>query len=348
MLKKVIIICCIMTLMLSGCYKYPGDYVYYISVFGPNEVECNSFYHYKYADKGLNQSGLQRYDLITETDQDIYEASDPHNQIVSSYWGDDEEVYFVVLTYKKGDDEMTLYHYDLSSGNYETLLENEKSLRVYKDVNTNKIVLIRDFERYLIEDGKLKEIDKSDVIMSSFNNKTNVVRRVSTDGTLIEICKEYDNSEFTCTVNESSHSISALSNYGGKESGLTDFFVIEGDTIIGVFQITKGTRGLTTTNLIRERELKKELLVSINYKTGDSVILFNTKNNKTRIIGYSNGNIYLLKDSKIIRQNLSDNSEKEIYTLTYDGNKQLSFSWVGNRLIIFDEYYYQVIANIQT
>lgn len=334
-------------LLLTGCF-YPGEYVYYVHDFGPNEIECNSFYHYKYPEEGLYQAGLQRYDLITETDQDIFETSDPHKQIVSSYWGNDEEVYFVVLTYQKGDDKMTLYHYELSSGEYTILLDNEKSLRVYKDVNTNKIVLIRGFERYMIEDGNLKEIDESDVVMSSFNNKEAVVRRVSSDGTTIEICKKYDYSEFTYIVNGSSHSISALSNCGGKESGLTDFFVIEGDTIIGVFQITKGTRGLTTTNIIRERELKKELLVSINYNTGDSEILFNTKNNKTRIIGYSNGNIYLLKDSKIICQNLSDNSEKEIYTLTYDGDKQLSFSWVGNRLIIFDEYNYQVIANIQT
>lgn len=339
---------CVAILLLTGCDPYPGEYVYYISDFGPNEIECNSFYHYKYADEGLNQSGLQRYDLITETDQDIYETSDPHNQIVSSYWGNDEEVYFVVLTYQKGDDKMTLYHYDLKSGNYKTLLDNEKSLRVYKDVNTNKIVLIRGFDRYLIEDGNLKEIDKADVVMSNFNNKEDVVRRVSSEGITIEIWKKYNNNEFTCIVDGSSHSISALSNCGGKESGLTDNFVIEGDTIIGVVQITKGTRGLTTTNFIRERELKKELLVSINFKTGDSEILFNTQNNKTRIIGYSNGNIYLLKDGKIKCQNLSDNSEKEIYTLTYDGDKQLSFSWVGSRLIIFDEYNYKVIANIQT
>ncbi len=280
--------------MLSGCYKYPGDYVYYISVFGPNEVECNSFYHYTRVGKGLNQSGLQRYDLLTETDEVIFETSDPKKQIVSSYWGDDKEVYFVVLTYKKGDDEMTLYHYDLNSGKYETLLENEKSLRVYKDVNTNKIVLIRGFERYLIEDGKLKEIDKSSVVMSTFSKREDVVSRITSDGTLLEICKEYNNSEYTFRVDGTSHDITALSHSGGKKSGLTDYFVIEGDVIIGIFQITKGTHGYITANTIRSDQLKKELLVSINIITGESEILFNTKNNKTRIISYSKGIVYLL------------------------------------------------------
>lgn len=243
---------------------------------------------------------------------------------------------------------MILYHYDLRSGNYKILLDNEKSLRVYKDVNTNKIILIRGFERYMIEDRDLNAIDESEVVMSSFNNKEDVVRRVSSDGTTIEICKKYDYSEFTYIVNGSSHSISALSNCGGKESGLTDFFVIEGDTIIGVVQITKGTRGLTTTNIIRERELKKELLVSINYKTGDSEILFETKNNSIRIIGYRDGNVYLLNKGNIIKRNLADGSETELCTLSYEGDNQLSFSWIGSSLVIFDEDDYQVIASVQT
>jgi hypothetical protein len=129
---------------------------------------------------------------------------------------------------------------------------------------------------------------------------------------------------------------------------LTDFFVIEGDTIIGVVQITKGTRGLTTTNIIRERELKKELLVSINYKTGDSEILFETKNNSIRIIGYRDGNVYLLNKGNIIKRNLADGSETELCTLSYEGDNQLSFSWIGSSLVIFDEDDYQVIASVQT
>lgn len=335
-------------LLLSGCDTYPGEYVYYIHDFGPSDMECHSFYHYTRVDKALQQSGLQRYDLITETDQDIFMSSTPDKEEVTSYWGDDNVVYYVVTTYQKGDDDLALYYYDLKSDVCEKILENNKYLLVFRNSNTNRTIVKTDSQRFYIEDGILHEIEESDIIKSDFSSKEDVVRRVNADGTVVEICKELDSSKYTLKVDGSSYYITALPDFGVAESGLTNSFVTEGDTIIGIVQITRGTNGLPPGNFIRERQLKKELLVSINYKTGDSEILFNTKNNKTRIIGYSNGNIYLLKDGKIICQNLSDNSEKEIYTLTYDGDKQLSFSWVGSRLIIFDEYNLQVIANIQT
>ncbi len=333
-------------MLLTGCF-YPGEYVHYIHDFGPSDIDCHSFYHYTRVNNALNQSGLQRYDLITETDQDIFLSSTPDKEEVTSYWGDDNEVYFVVTTYQKGDDDLVLYYYDLKSDVCDKILENNKYLLVFQDSNTNRIIVKTDSQRYYVEDGILYEIEESDIIKSDFSSKEDVVRRVTADGTLIEICKELDSCKYTLKVEGVSHDITALPDFGVKESGLANYFVVEGDTIIGIFQITRGTNGLPPDNIIRERQLKKELLVSINYKTGDSEILFNTKNNKIRIIGYSNGNIYLLKDGKIVCQNLSDNSEKEIYTLTYDGDKQLSFSWVGRRLIIFDEYNLQVIANIQ-
>jgi len=348
MLKRFLFSLGIVMLLLSGCDTYPGEYVYYIHDFGPSDIDCHSFYHYTRVNNALNQSGLQRYDLITETDQDIFLSSTPDKEEVTSYWGDDNEVYFVVTTYQKGDDDLVLYYYDLKSDVCDKILENNKYLLVFQNSNTNRIMVKTDSQRYYVEDGILHEIEESDIIKSDFSSKKDVVRRVTADGTLIEICKELDSCKYTLKVEGVSHDITALPDFGVKESGLANYFVVEGDTIIGIFQITRGTNGLPPDNFIRERQLKKELLVSINYKTGDSEILFNTKNNKTRIIGYSNGNIYLLKDGKIICQNLSDNSEKEIYTLTYDGDKQLSFSWVGSRLIIFDEYNLQVIANIQT
>lgn len=348
MLKKILCSLCIVMLLLTGCDPYPGEYVHYIHDFGPSDMDCHSFYHYTSVDNKLRQSGLQRYDLLTETDQDIFLSSTPDKEEVTSYWGDDNEVYFVVTTYQKGDDDLVLYYYDLKSDVCEKILENNKYLLVFRNSNTNRTIVKTDSQRFYIEDGILHEIEESDIIKSDFSSKEDVVRRVNADGTVVEICKELDSSKYTLKVDGSSYYITALPDFGVAESGLTNNFVTEGDTIVGIVQITRGTNGLPPGNFIRERQLKKELLVSINYKTGDSEILFNTKNNKTRIIGYSNGNIYLLKDGKIICQNLSDNSEKEIYTLTYDGDKQLSFSWVGSRLIIFDEYNLQVIANIQT
>jgi hypothetical protein len=339
-----------MAFVLVGCSRpYSNGYVHYIHDLGPNDIECNSFYHYIRVEKGLNQSGLQRYDLITEKDQDIFISEDPDNQKVTSYWGDDDEVYYVVITYQEGDDEKVLYHYDLHSETCETMMTTEGYLDVSRDVITNKIKVITDEQNYFIEDGELQQIDPSDEISSGFSSSEDIVRIVSDDGTIIELYKQYKQSEFTYNVDGISHEITALSDCGGEKSGLSNFFVIEGDKVIGIVQIVKnGRNGIIPCNIIRYDDLKKEILVSIDYKTGESEILYDTQKNTIRIVGYSNGNVYLLNGSKIICKDLADGSEKEMCSLSNKGNKQLSFSWVGSKLIVFDEYNLQVIANIQT
>lgn len=349
MLKKILSMMCLV-LILTGCHKeYPGGYIPYINEMGPGEIECNSFYHYIRVGDGLNKSGLQRYDLITETDQDIYLASDPHKQEVSSFYGDDNEVYFVVTTHEKGSDESTLYCYDLKSDTCETLFSSEEYLYVCMDSLANKVLLIAHTQDYYIENRNLQEVDPSSVVRSSIGYHECIVRQVDANGTLIEISKEFNGSEFTYKVADTTGVITALSDCGGEEAGLSDYFTIEGDKVIGIVQITKeGMYGIIPCNYIRGGELKKELLVSLDYKTGESEILYNSKNNTIRIIGYSNGKAYLYKKDKVIRRNLSDGSEEEIYSLSYDGNGQLSFNWIGSKLIIFDEDNQQVVANIQT
>ena len=350
MLKKSLSIMCLMAFILVGCSRpYSSGYVHYIHDLGPNDIECNSFYHYIRVEKGLNQSGLQRYDLITEKDQDIFISEDPDNQKVTSYWGDDDEVYYVVITYQEGDDEKVLYHYDLHSETCETMMTTEGYLDVSRDVITNKIKVITDEQNYFIEDGELQQIDPSDEIVNEFSSAGSIVRRIADDGTIVEINKQYKENEFTINVDGISHEITALSNCGGEKSGLSNFFVVEDDKVIGIVQIAKnGRNGIIPCNILRYDDLKKEILVSINYKTGESEILYDTQKNTIRIIGYSNGNVYLLKSGKIICRNLSDGSEKEICSLSYKGDKQLSFSWVGSNLVVFDEYNLQVVANIQT
>ena len=106
--------------------------------------------------------------------------------------------------------------------------------------------------------------------------------------------------------------------------------------------------GIIPKNILPASKLKREVLVSFDYTTGESEILFETKNNSIRIIGYRDGGVYLLKKGNIIKRNLADGSETELCTLSYEGDNQLSFSWIGSSLVIFDEDDYQVIASVQT
>ena len=56
-----------MIIMLTGCMKTADGYVHYIEDFGPNDIECHSYYHYMRVEGGRYDSCLARYDLIMES-----------------------------------------------------------------------------------------------------------------------------------------------------------------------------------------------------------------------------------------------------------------------------------------
>lgn len=339
----------LLLLMLTSCNRtYDSGYISYIAEFGPNETECHSFYHYISGDKKGNFSGLRRYDLITNDEQDIYIVEDSQNQSISNYYGDDNEVYFVVTTTLENNDESVLFHYELNSNEYETLFTTDGWIGVFRDIDTNKIKVTTKEQNYYIEDGCLQAADIPESTVKPLYAHDSSVKLTSTDGTVIEINKKYKNTEFTYTIGNSTGVITALSDYDTEKSGVSQNFIIEDDKIFGIVQITKGKGGITPTNYIESGDLKKELLVCLDYKTGESEVLYNTKNKSTRIIGYSNNKVYLLKNQKVICKNLSDGNEKEISTISYDGDGQLVFYWIGSNLVIYDHDNYQVIANIQT
>lgn len=328
-------------------------YISYINEFGPNEIECNSFYHYMYVDGGCSYSGLMRYDLTTETEQEIYRVDDLQDQRVTSFLGDDDGVYFVVKSLQGKDAEMILFYYDLNSQEKESLLSSRDRLTVYKNTSTKRVMVTDGTQNYYIDNGSLQLAESSDVEAKSLYSDESSIELVDDNGTKIVISKEYDKKEFTYTVDGMTTVIDALSDCGGEKSGVSYTFAIEGSKVIGVVQITKGGSGyggsgIIPSNILPADKLKKEVLVSFDYKTGESEILYNTKNNSIRIIGYSNGKVFLLNNNIITSKSLSDGNEKEIYTLSYDGDGQITFNWIGSRLVIFDEDYLQVIANIQT
>jgi hypothetical protein len=350
MLKKFSLVFLLLLLMTTGCnLLFASENLPYIEAFGPNEIECHSFYHYTFDDQGLNYIGLKRYDLVSETDQDIYIVENPEIQELTGFYGDDDGVYYVVTTSQEQSKESILFYYDLNLGTMEELLTDENHIGVYKESTTNEVMVKTKTQSYSANKGTLQFLDDCGYTgRAEYSHESNV-ELVTDDGTMVEINKEYKERNFTYTINGTTNVITALSDCGGSESGVYRNFVIEGDNVVGIVQITKGTQGgITPTNCIPANKLKKEVLVSFNYKTGESEILYNTKSNAIRIIGYSDGNVFLYKKGKIICRHLNNGDEEELYKLSYKGNGQLTFNWVGRNLVIFDEDNLQVVANIKT
>ena len=177
---------------------------------------------------GYLYSGLKRYDLVTQEDQKIYIVEDSKNQSLTGYYGDDSEVYFVVTTSLEKE-ESVLFHYELNTNEYESILTAEGRIGVYRDLDTNKIKATTDTQSFYIENGILQAAEAPDNTATPLYEQESHVKLTSNDGTIIEISKEFKNDEFYYTIGNTTGVITALSDYNAEKSGVSNNFIIEDD-----------------------------------------------------------------------------------------------------------------------
>lgn len=85
--------------------------------------------------------------------------------------------------------------------------------------------------------------------------------------------------------------------------------------------------------LLFQRDIVRDMFFELNIDTGESQILYDTKNNQTRIIGYEDGILYLFKnDYKVYKQPLSGGEATEI--LSIPKSNDVIFDWCEDYLIV--------------
>ena len=78
--------------------------------------------------------------------------------------------------------------------------------------------------------------------------------------------------------------------------------------------------------------MRYDVLFWFDPKTEKDGILYSPWNNRSRIIGYQDGVIYLLKDYKIYTRTVENEKEKLVVELPSDTNYM--FDWQGDYLIV--------------
>jgi hypothetical protein len=104
----------------------------------------------------------------------------------------------------------------------------------------------------------------------------------------------------------------------------------DGKTIIALMSVSKNPNiGCD----LAQYEVKRDIIFTIDIQTGESKIIYDTRNNQTRIIGYENGTVYLLKNNfTIYSQPIEGGKLTEITTLPQTA--KASFDWQGDYLLI--------------
>ena len=87
---------------------------------------------------------------------------------------------------------------------------------------------------------------------------------------------------------------------------------------------------------IRQEQLRYDVLFKLDPETGESSILYKARNNRTRVIGYQDGVIYLLKNFRIYTQDV-ENGKRELF-LKLPRDNSYTFDWQGDHLIVIRGY----------
>ena len=102
--------------------------------------------------------------------------------------------------------------------------------------------------------------------------------------------------------------------------------------------------GRTKVLEMSQKHLERELLVEIDLETDTSRMLYDTRNNRTRIVGYRERNVYLLKDHIVYKNVLKTGEQREMYDLGQESmlwyeedgeHKDVHFEWYGDYMVVW-------------
>lgn len=137
------------------------------------------------------------------------------------------------------------------------------------------------------------------------------------------------------------HQIDCLSDSRYSYSDFrSDMVTWEDGKIIGMLTVSKDPN---SSILLGQYAVRNDLLFEIDMEMDTSRILYSTKNNETRIIGYRDGVVYLLRDDAVYQEELGGGERLELLDLQESGlnlynedgkHLDLAFDWQGDNLII--------------
>ncbi len=134
---------------------------------------------------------------------------------------------------------------------------------------------------------------------------------------------EYEGDEewydITCLYNK---------DFGKEPVFYEKYMTQEGNEVICLLQKSDSEYGSWL-----QRHSRGDLLFKWNTETGESSILYETSNRRTRIIGYKNGNIYLLYNNQVSVQPVDGGKREKLFRIPM-WKRVYSFDWQGDYLIV--------------
>lgn len=160
---------------------------------------------------------------------------------------------------------------------------------------------------------------------------------IKADQKLVTLYHEWSASDYSYSVEGDArdYKIDCLNEDEYKYARITeDNLTMEKGEIIGLLHVPINLRRDPLNP--SQKELKYDVLFRLDPETGENSILYRARNNRTRIIGYQDGVIYLMNNYRIYTKTVESGETKLFLKLPRDTSYK--FDWQGDYLIVMRGY----------
>ena len=199
--------------------------------------------------------------------------------------------------------------------------------------------------RYDLKSGETTELDSNDDIFWTSNDyyAAQETIPIETDEGTVYINKEYGEADYKISFDGKNYEI--MEGIGGTDSYEESAiyarnFIYKNGKIYAVINHTKMAGGLVFrnpvphTNYLHDNEIKEQLLVEIDPKTQSYSTIYTVKGGRSRIIGYDNDYVYLLKENTVLRRNISTKKAEKLMEYEADKETDIKIVWAGDNLVV--------------
>ncbi len=167
---------------------------------------------------------------------------------------------------------------------------------------------------------------------------SNMDNSIWVDETLVRFSKDADTEQAQYSLDETGlwNIVSIFKDDRYENSEIyDDYLTVENGKIIGLLSVSKHW---AIYDELEQNMLDKDVLFELDIETGKSRKLYDTRNNLTKIIGYQNGIVYLVKNEKVYAHILETKEETELFELPKGLNYIID--WQADYLIVREEFCY--------
>ena len=153
----------------------------------------------------------------------------------------------------------------------------------------------------------------------------------------IRFTKHISEPKYYCTIGDETFELNGVGGSAFEKSGIysSDLTYLNGIVYIrltAIFGIGHGPQGIPITNGAYNAQIKKDVLYSFDPKTRECHLIYDTKGNSARIVGYKDGICYLFKDNALMKYDVDNKTFENIKE--FDSGRKLLFFWYDDDLLV--------------